>query len=55
MEYQKECCVCIIQDLTTESADPSWLKSRIILPTDNVKIKFTKMDRLIFTNLDRII
>jgi hypothetical protein len=22
---------------------------------DNVKIKFTKMDRLIFTNLDRII
>ena len=23
--------------------------------TDNVKIKFTKMDRLIFTNLDRII
>ena len=26
-----------------------------ILVDDNVKIKFTKMDRLIFTNLDRII
>ena len=25
------------------------------LRDDNVKIKFTKMDRLIFTNLDRII
>ena len=24
-------------------------------PRDNVKIKFTKMDRLFFTNLDRII
>ena len=26
-----------------------------IWDADNVKIKFTKMDRLIFTNLDRII
>lgn len=26
-----------------------------VLKTDNVKIKFTKMDRLFFTNLDRII
>ena len=25
------------------------------LANDNVKIKFTKMDRLFFTNLDRII
>ena len=26
-----------------------------VYENDNVKIKFTKMDRLIFTNLDRII
>lgn len=26
-----------------------------IINVDNVKIKFTKMDRLFFTNLDRII
>ena len=27
----------------------------IEIATDNVKIKFTNMDRLFFTNLDRII
>ena len=27
----------------------------LLLIVDNVKIKFTKMDRLFFTNLDRII
>ena len=31
MKYQKECCLCIIQDSITESADPLWIKSRIIL------------------------
>ena len=29
--------------------------NRINNTSDNVNIKFTKMDRLIFTNLDRII
>ena len=30
-------------------------KNAFLFGFDNVKIKFTKMDRLIFTNLDRII
>ena len=30
-------------------------QSYSVQASDNVKIKFTKMDRLIFTNLDRII
>lgn len=31
------------------------VSASMTLFTDNVKIKFTKMDRLFFTNLDRII
>ena len=33
---------------------PQWMIINLY-NSDNVKIKFTKMDRLIFTNLDRII
>ena len=31
------------------------IKRKTLQSNDNVNIKFTKMDRLIFTNLDRII
>lgn len=45
--------VCELQDEICEYQEV--LKELQLKIYDNVNIKFTKMDRLIFTNLDRII
>ena len=42
--------------ITDRDGVMTWAKEQARIETnDNVKIKFTKMDRLFFTNLDRII
>ena len=54
----KMCCDSVIQYLEKEKVS-ILIKDRHtcldLNDSNNVKIKFTKMDRLIFTNLDRII
>ena len=59
----KECIASFLRDVKDSKYHENFIRALKYMMdnkpmkaiADNVKIKFTKMDRLIFTNLDRII